>query len=101
MGRTFGLTSESDVRLVLCLALDIIKDRFPARTTEIKICEEEYGLSIEKRWGYRGTITKEKCENHKPGLFVREVQKPEHNEVGAILNLENGHSIHLSGAKTC
>ena len=66
---------------------------------DIKIYGEEYGLSMVKERYQRGKITKETYEDHKPGLSVREVRRPENNDGGAEIFLENGHSIHLSDEK--
>ena len=80
-------------------ALEVIEEKFPNETTDIRIAEEEFGFEMVKERMKPGRISQKKPDDHKTGLSVLDIEP--HLDNGTVLHLVNHERIHLTEDTIC
>ena len=99
LDRDFTCGSESDPKKLFECALEVIEEKFPNETTDIRVTEEEFGFEMVKERMKPGRIFQKKPEDHETGLSILDI-KPHHDK-GIFFHLINHHRIHLTENTIC
>ena len=99
LDRDFACGSENDPKKLFEHALEVIEERFPNETIDIRITEDEFGFEMVKERMKPGRISQKKSEDHDTELSILDIEP--HHDNGTVLHLINRERIHLTEDTIC